>query len=742
MCGRCAKFARVTAVGVVVVTKGEQKVADEQNPSLEAWSALAEKELRGRSIEDLNWQTPEGIGVKPLYTAADVQDLPHMDGLPGIAPYARGPKATMYAGRPWTVRQYAGFSTAEESNAFYRSNLAAGQQGLSVAFDLPTHRGYDSDHPRVEGDVGKAGVAIDSVEDMKILFEGIPLDQVSVSMTMNGAVLPVMASYIVAAEEQGVSPQQLAGTLQNDILKEFMVRNTYIYPPAPSMRIVADIIGYTAAQMPKFNSISISGYHMQEAGATNVQELAFTIADGIEYVRTAIDRGLDVDAFAPRLSFFFGIGMNFFMEIAKLRAARILWATLMQEKFNPKKSASLVLRTHCQTSGVSLTSKDPYNNIMRTTIEAMSAVLGGTQSLHTNAFDEALALPTPFSARIARNTQLLLQEETGITQVVDPLAGSYYIESLTHELVEAARGLIDEVESLGGMTKAVDSGMPKLRIEEAAAQRQARIDRGEEVIIGVNKYQLEVEPEVEVLDIDNSSVRAAQIAKLVAVRENRDTVACEAALAALKAGAEGDSENLLALAVDAARARATVGEISSAVEAVCGRHTAQHRSISGVYSAAYEGDDTFMAIQQDVTTFAETHGRRPRMLVVKMGQDGHDRGAKVIATAFADLGFDVDVGPMFQTPEEAAQQAIENDVHVIGVSSQAAGHKTLVPQLIAALRQADAGEILVICGGVIPPKDYEVLKDEGVAAVFGPGTNIPEAAASVLALIDQALDAS
>ena len=742
MCGRCAKFARVTAVGVVVVTKGEQKVADEQNPSLEAWSALAEKELRGRSIEDLNWQTPEGIGVKPLYTAADVQDLPHMDGLPGIAPYARGPKATMYAGRPWTVRQYAGFSTAEESNAFYRSNLAAGQQGLSVAFDLPTHRGYDSDHPRVEGDVGKAGVAIDSVEDMKILFEGIPLDQVSVSMTMNGAVLPVMASYIVAAEEQGVSPQQLAGTLQNDILKEFMVRNTYIYPPAPSMRIVADIIGYTAAQMPKFNSISISGYHMQEAGATNVQELAFTIADGIEYVRTAIDRGLDVDAFAPRLSFFFGIGMNFFMEIAKLRAARILWATLMQEKFNPKKSASLVLRTHCQTSGVSLTSKDPYNNIMRTTIEAMSAVLGGTQSLHTNAFDEALALPTPFSARIARNTQLLLQEETGITQVVDPLAGSYYIESLTHELVEAARGLIDEVESLGGMTKAVDSGMPKLRIEEAAAQRQARIDRGEEVIIGVNKYQLEVEPEVEVLDIDNSSVRAAQIAKLVAVRENRDTAACEAALAALKAGAEGDSENLLALAVDAARARATVGEISSAVEAVCGRHTAQHRSISGVYSAAYEGDDTFMAIQQDVTTFAETYGRRPRMLVVKMGQDGHDRGAKVIATAFADLGFDVDVGPMFQTPEEAAQQAIENDVHVIGVSSQAAGHKTLVPQLIAALRQADAGEILVICGGVIPPKDYEVLKDEGVAAVFGPGTNIPEAAASVLALIDQALDAS
>ena len=714
-------------------------MTDDLKGQLKTWASLAEKELRGRPIEDLNWHTPEGITVKPLYTAADVQGLDHTGSLPGMAPYTRGPKATMYAGRPWTVRQYAGFSTAEESNQFYRSNLAAGQQGLSVAFDLPTHRGYDSDHPRVEGDVGKAGVAIDSVEDMKILFDGIPLGEVSVSMTMNGAVLPVMANYIVAAEEQGVEPQQLAGTLQNDILKEFMVRNTYIYPPGPSMRVVADIIGYTATNMPKFNSISISGYHMQEAGATNVEELAFTIADGIEYVRTAINRGLDVDAFAPRLSFFFGIGMNFFMEIAKLRAARILWATLMEEKFSPKNSGSLVLRTHCQTSGVSLTSQDPYNNIMRTTIEAMSAVLGGTQSLHTNAFDEALALPTPFSARIARNTQLLIQEETGVTQVVDPLAGSYYVEALTNELVEAARTLIDEVEALGGMTEAVESGMPKLRIEAAAAQRQARIDRGEEVIVGVNKYQLAVEPEVEVLDIDNSSVRASQIEKLKAVRANRDQAACDNALAALKAGAEGETENLLALAVDAARARATVGEISDALEAAWGRHVAQHRSISGVYSASYEGDEGFMGIQQDVEDFAGRHGRRPRMLVVKMGQDGHDRGAKVIATAFADLGFDVDVGPMFQTPQEAAQQAIENDVHVVGVSSQAAGHKTLVPQLIAALKTANAEDVLVVCGGVIPPKDYDMLKAEGVAAVFGPGTNIPEAASSVLALIDQAL---
>ena len=708
-------------------------MADSKNIS--DWEQLATKERKGASPDELLWQTPEGIEVKPLYTAADTAELEHMDSLPGFAPYKRGPKATMYAGRPWTVRQYAGFSTAEASNEFYRKNLAAGQQGLSVAFDLPTHRGYDSDHPRVVGDVGKAGVAIDSVEDMKILFDGIPLDKVSVSMTMNGAVLPVMASYIVAAEEQGVAPEQLAGTLQNDILKEFMVRNTYIYPPEPSMRVVSDIIGYTANHMPKFNSISISGYHMQEAGATNVQELAYTIADGIEYVRTAINSGMDVDKFAPRLSFFFAIGMNFFMEIAKLRAARILWATLMEEKFAPKDDRSLVLRTHCQTSGVSLTSKDPYNNIMRTTIEAMSAVLGGTQSLHTNSFDEALALPTEFSARIARNTQLVIQEETGITNVVDPLAGSYYVESLTDELVKAAREIIDEVEEIGGMTKAVETGMPKLRIEEAAALRQARIDRGEEVIVGVNKYQLEVEPDVDVLDIDNSAVRESQVARLAKVRSSRDSQACQQTLDALTQAAKTGEGNLLALAVNAARARATVGEISDALESQWGRHKATQRSISGVYSSAYQGDKGFMNIKNKVEAFADTHGRRPRMLVVKMGQDGHDRGAKVIATAFADLGFDVDVGPMFQTPEEAAQQAIENDVHIVGVSSQAAGHKTLVPQLIASLKEQGAEDIIVICGGVIPPKDYDQLRADGVAAIFGPGTNIPVAAAEVLDLI-------
>jgi methylmalonyl-CoA mutase len=707
------------------------------NKTIADWQKLATKERKGASPDDLLWQTPEGIEVKPLYTAEDTAGLEHMDNLPGFAPYKRGPKATMYAGRAWTVRQYAGFSTAEASNEFYRKNLAAGQQGLSVAFDLPTHRGYDSDHPRVVGDVGKAGVAIDSVEDMKILFDGIPLDKVSVSMTMNGAVLPVMASYIVAAEEQGVAPEQLAGTLQNDILKEFMVRNTYIYPPAPSMRVVSDIIGYTAEHMPKFNSISISGYHMQEAGATNVQELAYTIADGIEYVRTAIDSGMDVDKFAPRLSFFFAIGMNFFMEIAKLRAARILWATLMEEKFAPKDGRSLVLRTHCQTSGVSLTSKDPYNNVMRTTIEAMSAVLGGTQSLHTNSFDEALALPTEFSARIARNTQLVIQEETGITNVVDPLAGSYYVESLTDELVKAAREMIDEVEAMGGMTKAVETGMPKLRIEEAAALRQARIDRGEEVIVGVNKYQLEVEPEVDVLDIDNSAVRESQVARLAHVRAQRNSEVCQQALVALTESAKTGEGNLLTLAVDAARARATVGEISDALESEWGRHKAQQRSISGVYGSAYQDDEGFMSIKNKVEAFAENHGRRPRMLVVKMGQDGHDRGAKVIATAFADLGFDVDVGPMFQTPEEAAQQAIENDVHIVGVSSQAAGHKTLVPQLIASLREQGAEDIIVICGGVIPPKDYDQLRADGVAAIFGPGTNIPQAAEAVLELIKE-----
>ena len=710
-------------------------MTDKKGPAITDWQSLVKKETKGRTADELVWQTPEGIVIKPLYTAEDTKDLAHMDNLPGFAPFKRGPKATMYAGRPWTVRQYAGFSTAEKSNAFYRKNLAAGQQGLSVAFDLATHRGYDSDHERVEGDVGKAGVAIDSVEDMKILFDQIPLDKVSVSMTMNGAVLPVMASFIVAAEEQGVAPEQLAGTLQNDILKEFMVRNTYIYPPAPSMKIVSDIIAYTTARMPKFNSISISGYHMQEAGATNVQELAYTIADGIEYVRTAIGSGMDVDKFAPRLSFFFAIGMNFFMEIAKLRAARILWATLMEEKFTPQDQRSLMLRTHTQTSGVSLTSKDPYNNIMRTTIEGLSAVLGGTQSLHTNSFDEALGLPTEFAARIARNTQLVIQEETGIANVIDPLAGSYYVESLTSELVDAAMVLINEVEEMGGMTKAVESGLPKLRIEEAAALRQAAIDRGEEVIIGVNKYQLAKEPDVDVLDIDNTLVRESQIERLNGIRTSRDTGLWQASLTALTNSAETGEGNLLELAVSAARARATVGEISDALESVWGRHRAQTRSISGVYGSAYEGDEGFMKIKQKVEQFADDHGRRPRMLVVKMGQDGHDRGAKVIATAFADLGFDVDVGPMFQTPAEAARQAIENDVHVVGVSSQAAGHKTLVPKMIESLKSQGAGEILVVCGGVIPPKDYDELTAQGVAAIFGPGTNIPDAAATVLDLI-------
>ena len=708
---------------------------DSKKPSVADWQELATKELRGKPLEDLTWNTAEGIPVKPLYTAADTEGLAHVNSLPGFTPFVRGPKATMYAGRPWTVRQYAGFSTAEESNAFYRKNLAAGQTGLSVAFDLATHRGYDSDHDRVVGDVGKAGVAIDTVEDMKILFDSIPLDKMTVSMTMNGAVLPVMAMYIVAAEEQGVTPGQLAGTLQNDILKEFMVRNTYIYPPAPSMRIVADIIAYTAGNMPRYNSISISGYHMQEAGATCVQELAFTLADGIEYVQAAIDSGLEVDKFAPRLSFFFAIGMNFFMEIAKLRAARLLWAELMQERFAPKDPKSLMLRTHCQTSGVSLTSLDPYNNIMRTTVEAMAATLGGTQSLHTNSFDEALGLPTEFSSRIARNTQLVLQEETGITNVVDPLAGSYYVESLTASLVAEARKIIGEVDDLGGMTKAVESGMPKLQIEQAAAVRQAGIDRGEEVIVGVNKYQQASEPEIDVLNIDNTAVRESQVARLQKIRTERDDSACSNALDALTAAAKDGSGNLLALAIDAARARASVGEISDALETVYKRHRAVIQSISGVYGAAYEGDQNYMDIQNDIEAFAEEQGRRPRMLVVKLGQDGHDRGAKVIATAFADIGFDVDIGPLFQTPEEAARHAIENDVHVVGVSSQAAGHKTLVPQLIAGLRAQGANDVLVVCGGVIPPQDYDDLYKEGVAAVYGPGTNIPEAAKQVLALI-------
>ena len=708
-----------------------------KQPTLDEWQALAIKERKGASLEDLNWQTREGIEVKPLYSAADLADLEYQDTLPGLAPFVRGPKATMYAGQSWTVRQYAGYSTAEESNAFYRRNLAAGQTGLSIAFDLATHRGYDSDHPRVVGDVGKAGVAIDSIEDMKILFDGIPLDKMSVSMTMNGAALPVMAMYIAAAQEQGVAQTALAGTLQNDILKEFMVRNTYIYPPEPSMRIVADIIEYTAKEMPRYNPISISGYHMQEAGATCVQELAFTIADGLEYVRAAKSKGLVVDAFAPRLSFFFAIGMNFFMEIAKLRAARLLWATRMKKHFNCEDERSLMLRTHCQTSGVSLTALDPYNNIIRTTIEAMAAVLGGTQSLHTNSFDEALALPTDTSARIARNTQLILQEETGITKVVDPLGGSFYIEHLTNSLFVEANKLIDEVEALGGMTKAVASGMPKLRIEEAAATRQAQIDRGEEVIVGVNKYRASEETEVDIRNIDNSAVRAGQVARLEKVRAERDAGQCTAALAVLSRAAENGSGNLLELAIVAARARATVGEISDALEKTYGRHRAETLSISGVYGASWAGDDGFRKIQEDVAKFAGRHGRRPRLLVVKLGQDGHDRGAKVIATAFADIGFDVDIGPLFQTPDEAVRQGVENDVHVIGVSSQAAGHKTLVPQLIEELKSAGASDILVICGGVIPPQDYAELRAAGVAAVYGPGTNIPIAAAEVLKLIDE-----
>ncbi len=704
-------------------------------PAEQDWIDRSSKELKGRPVDELEWLTPEGINIKPLYTARDLQGLDHCASLPGFPPFVRGPRATMYAGRPWTVRQYAGFSTAEESNTFYRNNLAAGQTGLSVAFDLATHRGYDSDHPRVVGDVGKAGVAIDTVEDMKILFDGIPLDRMSVSMTMNGAVLPVMAMYIVAAEEQGAGQDRLTGTLQNDILKEFMVRNTYIYPPEPSMRIVSDIIGYTARHMPRFNSISISGYHMQEAGATCVQELAFTLADGIEYVRAAINSGLEVDSFAPRLSFFFAIGMNFFMEAAKLRAARLLWSKLMQDLFQPQDQRSLMLRTHCQTSGVSLTSRDPHNNIIRTTIEALAAALGGTQSLHTNSFDEALALPTEFSARIARNTQLVLQEETGVTKVVDPLGGSYYVESLTAALAEDAGRLIDEVEELGGMTKAVESGMPKLRIEQAAALRQARIDRGEEVIVGVNKYQLDDEPPLEILNIDNTAVREAQVQRLQGVREGRDASAHRAALAALEQAAAANTGNLLALAVGAARARASVGEISDALEGVYGRHRAQIRSISGVYGSAYQGDPDFANIQQEVAAFAQQAGRRPRILVAKLGQDGHDRGAKVIATAFADIGFDVDIGPLFQTPEETAREALENDVHVIGASSQAAGHRTLVPQLIAELDKLGASDILVVCGGVIPPQDHEELLAAGVAAIYGPGTNIPDAAREVLALI-------
>ncbi|NEJ28597.1 methylmalonyl-CoA mutase [Rhizobium leguminosarum] len=701
--------------------------------TLSDWAELAQKELR-TSPETLIWQTPEGIAVKPLYTAEDLDGAGHLDSLPGFSPFTRGPRATMYAGRPWTIRQYAGFSTAEESNAFYRRNLAAGQKGLSVAFDLATHRGYDSDHPRVEGDVGKAGVAIDSVEDMKILFDGIPLGDMSVSMTMNGAVIPILASFIVAGEEQGVPRAELSGTIQNDILKEFMVRNTYIYPPEPSMRIVADIIDYTAREMPKFNSISISGYHMQEAGATLVQELAFTLADGREYVRAAIAKGLSVDEFAGRLSFFFAIGMNFFMEAAKLRAGRLLWTRIM-EGFHPKKQSSLMLRTHCQTSGVSLQEQDPYNNIIRTAFEAMSAVLGGTQSLHTNSFDEAIALPTEFSSRIARNTQLILSHETGVTKVIDPLAGSYYVESLTAELAEKAWALMEEVEALGGMTKAVADGLPKRLIEEAAARRQAAVDKGEEVIVGVNRYRLDNEQPIDILEIDNSAVRKAQIRRIEETKRRRDGGAVREALAALAEIAQNGKGNLLEAAIEAARARATVGEISDAMRAAFGDHAATPEVIKGVYGEAYENEPELAVLKTRMTEVTEAMGHRPKIMVAKLGQDGHDRGAKVIASAFGDIGFDVLAGPLFQTPEEAAGVALSEKVNVVGVSSLAAGHRTLLPQLIDRLREQGGGDIIVVCGGVIPRQDYEFLHEHGVAAVFGPGTNVLEAANSVLDLL-------
>ena len=706
-------------------------VYDPNTATLSAWGQLVEKQSKGLTPEDFTWHTPEGIPLKTLYTAKDIEGLPYTDTLPGMSPYIRGPQATMYAGRRWTIRQYAGFSTAEASNAFYRKSLAAGGQGISVAFDLATHRGYDSDHPRVTGDVGKAGVAVDSVEDMKILFDGIPLDQVSVSMTMNGAVLPVLAGYIVAAEEQGVDQAALSGTIQNDILKEFMVRNTYIYPPAPSMRIIGDIIAYCSSNLPKFNTISISGYHMQEAGANAALELAYTLADGKEYIQTAIAAGLQIDDFAPRLSFFWGIGMNFYMEIAKMRAARLLWAEIVEE-FGPTNPKSGMLRTHCQTSGWSLTEQDPYNNIVRTTIEAMAAVFGGTQSLHTNALDEAIALPSDFAARIARNTQLILQEETGIGQVVDPWGGSYMMEQLTHDMAEKARELMREIDELGGMAKAIESGVPKLRIEEAAAKKQARIDRGEDVIVGVNKFQIDEQGEVDILEIDNDQVRDAQLARLADIRAKRDETQVEACLAALSSAAESGSGNLLALSIEATRSRATVGEISDALEKVYGRFVANAQTVSGVYGAAFKEDADWEGISMDIDAFIEQHGRRPRMLVAKMGQDGHDRGAKVVATAFADVGFDVDLSPMFSTPEEVARQAIENDVHIVGASSLAAGHKTLVPQLIDALREQGAEDIIVIAGGVIPQQDYAFLEQRGVALIFGPGTPIPEAARKVL----------
>ncbi|MDM0112110.1 methylmalonyl-CoA mutase [Variovorax sp. J22R133] len=706
--------------------------------TLDAWNKAAAKSAPGGDVNALNWMTPDGIAVKPLYTAADLEGLKYTDTLPGFEPFLRGPQATMYAVRPWTIRQYAGFSTAEESNAFYRKALAAGGQGVSVAFDLATHRGYDSDHPRVTGDVGKAGVAIDSVEDMKILFDQIPLDKVSVSMTMNGAVLPVLAGYVVAAEEQGVAQDQLSGTIQNDILKEFMVRNTYIFPPAPSMRIIGDIIEYTAQNMPKFNSISISGYHMQEAGANQALELAFTLADGKEYVKTALAKGLDVDGFAGRLSFFWAIGMNFYLEVAKMRAARLLWCRIMKE-FEPKNAKSLMLRTHCQTSGWSLTEQDPYNNVVRTTIEAMAAVFGGTQSLHTNALDEAIALPTEFSARIARNTQLIIQEETHITSVIDPWAGSYMMEKLTQDMADKAWEIIEEVEAMGGMTKAVDSGWAKLKIEAAAADKQARIDSGKDVIVGVNKYKLKNEDTHDILQIDNVKVRDGQIAKLKAIREKRDTAAVQAALDALTAAADSGKGNLLELSIQAVRLRATVGEISDALEKVYGRHRADTQKVTGVYAAAYDSAEGWETLQHEIAAFAEEQGRRPRVMISKLGQDGHDRGAKVVATAFADLGFDVDMGPLFQTPEECARQAIENDVHAVGVSTLAAGHKTLVPAIIEELKKQGADDIIVFVGGVIPRQDYDFLYEAGVKGIYGPGTPIPASAKDVLEQIRAAV---
>ena len=712
-------------------------MSNNSSRTIKEWVDLAKNELKGKDSDALVWKTPEGIDIQPLYTENDLEGLAHLGGLPGFEPFLRGPKATMYAGRPWTIRQYAGFSTAKESNEFYKRNLAAGQMGLSVAFDLATHRGYDSDHPRVSGDVGMSGVAIDSVEDMKLLFDQIPLNKMSVSMTMNGAVLPVLANFVVAGEEQGVKAEELRGTIQNDILKEFMVRNTYIYPPAHSMRIVSDIISYTAEKMPLFNSISISGYHMQEAGANQVQELAFTIADGLEYVRAAINKGLKVDDFAPRLSFFFAIGMNFFMEIAKLRAARWLWASLMKKYFNPKNTKSLMLRTHCQTSGVSLTEQDPYNNIVRTTVEAMAAVLGGTQSLHTNAFDEAVALPTDFSARIARNTQLILQEETGITKSVDPLAGSYYIEALTGRLIASAEKIINDIEKIGGMTKAVEQGLPKQMIEESAAKRQAAVDSSESIVVGVNKYQSKSDSKFDVLKVNNEQVKEEQIKNLKSLRNKRDNIAVDEALGKLSNGAKNNESNLLNLSIEASRKRATVGEISYALEKVFGRHKAKYKGVSGIYGTELSSNENFIYVKQAINDFISKKSRKPKILIVKLGQDGHDRGANVVASAYEDLGFNVKVGPLFQTPKESSEVVESFKPDVVGASSLAGGHLTLIPSMIKEIRNNGNKNVVIIAGGVIPQEDYLELEKAGVDAIFGPGTNITDAARRVLGLIEQ-----